>query len=63
MPSTPLLRQKNKVYQKNVLHRGNVKETLKQENGFNLPVSYWVLGVLAFALVGGAILQFIDLIF
>ncbi|ORX62551.1 hypothetical protein DM01DRAFT_362998 [Hesseltinella vesiculosa] len=60
--STPLLRKKNAVYQNNVHHRGQVKTTLKSSSGLQIPVSYWVLGLLAFVTVGGAVLQVIDLV-
>ncbi|KAI9489182.1 S-adenosyl-L-methionine-dependent methyltransferase [Zychaea mexicana] len=60
--TAPTIRKKNAVYQNNVNKRGHVKSSLvKEEKGFKFPVSYWVLGVLAFALLGGAILQVIDL--
>ncbi|ORZ16428.1 hypothetical protein BCR42DRAFT_415026, partial [Absidia repens] len=49
----PTLRKKNAVYQSNVNKRGHVKSSLKSNNGIRLPVPYWVLGMLAFALIGG----------
>ncbi|KAI8084816.1 uncharacterized protein BX664DRAFT_337862 [Halteromyces radiatus] len=63
MSSVPTLRKKNAVYQNNVNKRGHVKTSLKPTPTFKLPVSYTVLGILAFALLGGAILQIIDLLF
>ncbi|KAI8336659.1 hypothetical protein BC941DRAFT_427695 [Chlamydoabsidia padenii] len=59
----PTLRKKNALYQSNVNKRGQVKSTLKPKPGFKLPVSYGVLAVLAFALVGGGNTDFIVLVY
>ncbi|CAO3637468.1 unnamed protein product [Cunninghamella blakesleeana] len=59
--SVHTLRKKNAVYQGNVNKRGHVKPTLKSEAKLNLPVPVWVLAILAFALLGGAVLQVLDL--
>ncbi|KAG2221135.1 hypothetical protein INT45_004444, partial [Circinella minor] len=62
--TAPTIRKKNAVYQNNVNKRGHVKQSLKkEEKGFRLPVTYWAFGILIFALLGGALLQLIDLFF
>ncbi|KAI7872699.1 hypothetical protein BDF14DRAFT_1877183 [Spinellus fusiger] len=60
--TTPTLRQKNAAYQSNVIKRGNVKTTLKQKPKFRLPVTYWAMSIVIFAIAGGALLQVLDLL-
>ncbi|KAF1803421.1 hypothetical protein V8B55DRAFT_1505407 [Mucor lusitanicus] len=64
MASTPTLRQKNQLY-KNRSAKGTVaaKAAEKTKVVAKTNYSYWALGVFAFALFGGALLQLIDLIF
>ncbi|CDS07979.1 hypothetical protein LRAMOSA01928 [Lichtheimia ramosa] len=62
MATAPTIRKKNAVYQANVNKRGQVKSTLKDQKGIKIPITYWAFGIIAFALVGGAILQVLDLV-
>ncbi|KAI9332264.1 hypothetical protein BD770DRAFT_403233 [Pilaira anomala] len=63
MASTPTLRQKNQLY-KNRSEKGTVaKASEKSKVVKKASYSYWVIGILGFALFGGAFLQIIDLIF
>ncbi|KAI7880576.1 hypothetical protein K492DRAFT_207428 [Lichtheimia hyalospora FSU 10163] len=61
MATAPTIRKKNAVYQANINKRGQVKSTLKEKKSLNIPITYWAFGIIAFALVGGAILQVLDL--
>ncbi|KAG2232325.1 hypothetical protein BDF21DRAFT_434203 [Thamnidium elegans] len=63
MASTPTLRQKNQLY-KNRSEKGTVavKASEKTKVVKKTNYSYWAIGILGFALFGGALLQLIDLI-
>ncbi|KAL7317198.1 hypothetical protein PS15m_003585 [Mucor circinelloides] len=64
MASTPTLRQKNQLY-KNRSAKGTVaaKAAEKTKVVAKTNYSYWAIGILGFALFGGALLQLIDLLF
>ncbi|GAA5810110.1 hypothetical protein MFLAVUS_003529 [Mucor flavus] len=65
MASTPTLRQKNQLY-KNRSEKGTVAVKASELNKTKVVkktnYSYWAIGILGFALFGGALLQIIDLI-
>ncbi|ORY95538.1 hypothetical protein BCR43DRAFT_493142 [Syncephalastrum racemosum] len=62
MATAPIIRKKNAVYQQNVNKRGHVKPSLiKDPNAKKIPLTYWAFGILLFAVLGGAILQILDI--
>jgi hypothetical protein len=53
------MRVANEKHSKNVLNRGNVPKSLKQEDS-KLPVGPWLLGLFIFVVCGSAIFQLIQ---
>ncbi|KAI7892092.1 uncharacterized protein EV154DRAFT_506271 [Mucor mucedo] len=64
MASTPTLRQKNELY-KNRSAKGLVgaKASEKTKVVVKTQYPYWAMGLIAFALFGGALIQILDLFF
>ncbi|KAI9012659.1 hypothetical protein CLU79DRAFT_838856 [Phycomyces nitens] len=60
--TVPTLRQKNAAYQSNVNKRGHVKTSLKPKNKFKLPIAYWAMALITFTLLGGALVQVLNLL-
>ncbi|EIE76364.1 hypothetical protein RO3G_01068 [Rhizopus delemar RA 99-880] len=64
MATAPTIRQKNNLYKNRAINHKVASKAAEQSKSISKTnYSYWIIGLLCFAMFGGVILQLIDLIF